>query len=479
MSDPAHCADQLTHSQTRWSAPLQPPLNPALLDALASALLAGDAALEAIISRLSHTLGRPWLWLRPLARRFLKAFANHSRPRHRTVVEFLKNDVGLQRAWLRHHRKLTVKHWLSEPPQMQPAPARTGWHVPAIESVHDLANWLSIDLSELYWYADLKGLERQPDAPRLRHYHYRLLTKSSGGLRLIEGPKVRLKQLQRAILSRVLQHIPPHSSAHGFIPHRSIKTFAGPHAGHDTVLRMDLRDFFPSLHAARIQALFRTAGYPEAVANLLTGLCTNVTPRDIWGTAPNLDLTHLREAIDLYSRPHLPQGAPTSPTLANLCAYRMDCRLAGLAQSVGATYTRYADDLAFSGDATFTRKAQRFSTHVAAILQDEGFHVHHRKTRIMRQGVRQHLAGLVINDRPNIRRRDYDQLKAILTNCIRLGPETQNREFHPRFQQHLEGRIEFARMINPERATRLQRLFREIAWPNEDSYENSSSTSST
>jgi hypothetical protein len=161
----------------------------------------------------------------------------------------------------------------------------------------------------------------------------------------------------------------------------------------------------------------------------------------------------------LYSRPHLPQGASTSPALANLCAYRIDCRLAGLAKSVGAQYTRYADDLAFSGGEAFEKCAERFATHAAAILHEEGFSVHHRKTRIMRQGVRQHLAGLVVNGRMNVMRSDFDRLKAILTNCVRLGPESQNRDSLPYFRAHLEGRVGFVETINLAKGHRLRRIF--------------------
>src|SRR5262249_45914045 len=147
------------------------------------------------------------------------------------------------------------------------------------------------------------------------------------------------------------------------------------------------------------------------VADLLGGLCTNATPRDVWqgqGLDSPTSPTSVREAQTLYRRIHLPQGAPTSPALANLCAYRLDCRLSGLAKSVGARYTRYADDLAFSGGEEFDRCVERFLIHVAAILLEEGFAAHYRKTRIMRQGVRQHLAGLVANQRVNVMRRDFD-----------------------------------------------------------------------
>lgn len=157
-------------------------------------------------------------------------------------------------------------------------------------------------------------------------------------------------------------------------------------------------------------------------------------------------------------------GSPTSPALANLCAYRMDCRLAGLANTAGAGYTRYADDLAFSGGPEFVRDAERFSICAAAILFEEGFSVHHRKTRIMRQGVRQHLAGLVTNERLNVRRDDFDELKAILTNCVRHRPESRNREGHAAFRAHLEGRVGFVEMVNAAKGGRLWGIFERIVW---------------
>jgi hypothetical protein len=211
---------------------------------------------------------------------------------------------------------------------------------------------------------------------------------------------------------------------------------------------MDLEDFFPSISRARIQALFRTLGYPETVADLLGGICTTEAPRQ----------------YGIYGQPHLPQGAPSSPALANLCAYRVDCRFAGLAKSAGAEYTRYADDLAFSGGEEFERSVERFSIHAASILYEAGFSVHHRKTRIMRSSVRQQLAGLVANERVNVRRSDLDRLKATLTNCLRLGPEIQNREAHPHFRLYLLGKVAFVESINPARGKRLRALYERILW---------------
>ena len=118
----------------------------------------------------------------------------------------------------------------------------------------------------------------------------------------------------------------------------------------------------------------------------------------------------------------------------------------------------------FSGGEDFDRRVERFSAHVAAILNEEGFAVHHRKTRIMRQGVRQHLAGVVANRRLNVWRADFDRLKAMLTNCVRHGPAGQNRDGHPDFRAHLEGRVGYVEFLNPEKGKKLRSILQRIEW---------------
>jgi hypothetical protein len=201
------------------------------------------------------------------------------------------------------------------------------------------------------------------------------------------------------------------------------------------------------------------------VANLLAGLCTNITPAHVWADCETPTLSEKLISLSrFYGVPHLPQGSPASPAIANLSAYHLDCRLTGLACMVGAQYTRYADDLAFSGDADFARKSKRFLVHVATTVAEEGFVVHHRKTRIMRDGARQHLAGIVVNRRMNVRRTEYDRLKAILVNCLRHGADSQNRERHPEFRAHLRGRIAFVEQVHPERGKYLREIFDSIGW---------------
>jgi hypothetical protein len=137
----------------------------------------------------------------------------------------------------------------------------------------------------------------------------------------------------------------------------------------------------------------------------------------------------------------------------------------GLAASAGVQYTRYADDLAFSGGDEFARRVERFATHVDVLLAEEGLTVNRRKTRIMRQGVRQRLAGLVTNSHANVPRPDFDRLKATLTNCARYGPAAQNREGHIDFRAHLHGCVAFVESINAARGAKLRTILERIVWP--------------
>jgi hypothetical protein len=131
---------------------------------------------------------------------------------------------------------------------------------------------------------------------------------------------------------------------------------------------------------------------------------------------------------------------------------------------VGADYTRYADDLLFSGGTGFARQARRFEVAVGAILLEEGFRPNHHKTRMLRQGQKQHAAGLVLNEKPNIDRREFDRLKAILTNCVRHGPASQNRENHPEFASHLRGKLAWVGFIHPGKEAKLRAMFEQIDW---------------
>jgi hypothetical protein len=425
---------------------------------LAAALLAGPWSLEAILQRGGAALGGRPRWLRPLVQRMLRAFPEPPAVPHAAHLPvFLAGDRGFRTAWERSQferqqgpsRRL---FWVA--PCTFPSP----WAVPSLATTTTLAGWLGLVPRALDWFADCRHLSAEAPPGPLRHYTYCWLPSRHGKRRLLEQPKCRLKGLQRRLLHDLLDLIPPHESAHGYRRGRSIVSYAGAHVGQRIVLRFDLKDFFPSIRASRVHALFASAGYPREVARALTGLCTSIVPPDVLAQGgPTLNRA-------LFAAPHLPQGAPTSPALANLCAYRLDCRLSGLARKVGARYTRYADDLAFSGGEDLERCAHRIQVLVCRIALDEGLEVNPRKSRFMRCSTRQQLAGIVVNDHPNYGRAAFDRLKAILVNCARHGPAGQNRDGVADFRAHLAGRIGYVAQINVARGRKLRALFERIDW---------------
>jgi hypothetical protein len=344
---------------------------------------------------------------------------------------------------------------------MAPAAGPPGaWPIPRLGTPGRLAAWLGLTPPLLDWFADCRLWNDKPGRPPLRHYTLSCIRKPSGKYRLLEVPKSRLKAIQRKLLDELLAQVPPHDAACAYVKGRSVIGFAQPHTNRRLVLRFDLKDFFPSVRSSRVHALFARLGYPRPVARLLTGLCTHaVRPEDWPDQDPGDGPTH-----QAYALPHLPQGAPTSPALANLCSWRLDARLTALAAKAGAVYTRYADDLAFSGEAEFERSARRFQVQVIRTALEEGFEVNARKTRFMRSALRQQLCGVVLNAGPNIRRDEYDRLKAILHNCRRHGPQSQNRTGAADFRAHLLGRIAWVKLLNPARGGKLLALFDKIRW---------------
>jgi hypothetical protein len=348
-------------------------------------------------------------------------------------------------------------------PRFAPAKPFVTLDIPALTTPSALADWLGLSIEQLDWLADEKRCHQRATKAALQHYHYAFAPKLCGKPRLIEAPKPRLKAIQRRILDEILAPVPVHGCAHGFVAGRSCLSGAQIHAGEAVVVTLDLTQFFPSLGLARIHGIFRSLGYPWSVARALTGLCSTATPASVFRHLPE-GLRHDRMSRALYGARHLPQGAPTSPALANLAAWQLDRRLHGLARAAAANYTRYADDLAFSGDADFAKDINCFRRNVEAILDEEGFALNAAKTRVMRRSTRQRVTGIVVNEHCNIGRAEFDRLKAILHNCARHGPAGQNRAAVPDFRRHLDGRVAWVEQINLRRGEKLRRIFEQIVW---------------
>ena len=159
-----------------------------------------------------------------------------------------------------------------------------------------------------------------------------------------------------------------------------------------------------------------------------------------------------------------PLPAPTSAALANLCAFRLDLRLDGLAHALGARYTRYADDIVLSGERHLSEVMPRIEAWVGRIALEEGFSLNHRKMRCLTAGRRQSVCSIVVNQRPNLPRPEFDRLKAILHQCVVQGPAAQNREGKPHWREYLHGRVAWAAQLNPGKTQRLKRLLDQIDW---------------
>jgi hypothetical protein len=142
----------------------------------------------------------------------------------------------------------------------------------------------------------------------------------------------------------------------------------------------------------------------------------------------------------------------------------LDRRLHGLARAAGANYTRYADDLSFSGDAAFQSGLWRFERALTTIVNEEGFALNPQKTRIMPRSAAQRVTGVVVNEHCNVPRAEFDRLRAIIFNCVRHGPQSQNRLTAGDFRRHLEGRIGWIEQVNPARGAKLRCLFEGIEW---------------
>jgi len=209
------------------------------------------------------------------------------------------------------------------------------------------------------------------------HYRTFKIPKRSVGFREITTPFPALLEMQYWIFDNILKKIPVNSSAHGFAYKKSILTNAKIHAGEKELLKIDLVNFFPSISINRVIYVFKTLGYPNEISFYLAAICS----------------------FDEY----LPQGAPTSPYLSNVIAKQLDKRLISVSKKFQLKYSRYADDLTFSGNAI----PAKFIEYVSSIIKGEGFEVNILKTRLYKSDAKRIVTGISVREKEIKLPRDY------------------------------------------------------------------------
>ena len=313
--------------------------------------------------------------------------------------------------------------------------------LPLLRKHNELAEAVNLTIPQL------KGLCYQREVATNLSYSHFTIAKRNGTPRQIWSPIPRLKFVQRWILHNILNNLTTHGAAHGFIRGKSIVTNAAVHSNSELLIKLDVKDFFPSVSWRRVKGVFRHAGYPEQIATLLALLCTE-SPRQV------VQQDGVTYYVALGDRA-LPQGAPTSPALTNIVCLNLDRRLTGLAEKLGLRYSRYADDLTFSVPAiddaqpksstkatASTVKKQADMQHnkmigqllgsVHKILREEGFALNNDKTRVIRKGSQQQVTGMVVNGQgvPRVSRQIKKMLRAAVHNLEAGGKLRADETFN-------------------------------------------------
>ena len=296
---------------------------------------------------------------------------------------------------------------------------------------------------DLHHFAKLVGKEARDIGNMMVHqedFFYRQvqIEKKHGGYRTLDIPAVNLRKIQKWILKNILYQISVSEHACGFCKKRSIVTNAERHVGKGCVINVDIKDFFPSVHGDQIFKIFYYYGYTTEVSYLLSRLCTY--------------------------RDYLPQGAPTSPYLSNIVCLKLDKRLSQLAKSYHAEYSRYADDITFSGNAGI----KAMLPIVERILNEEGYLLNKDKTRIAYKHQRQEVTGLLVNGTTvQVSKQYLKKFSQEIYYCKKFGVRSHMEHIHCEkrfFRDHMYGKAYFIQMVDRDMGKRYFAELEQIDW---------------
>jgi len=339
-------------------------------------------------------------------------------------------------------------------------------NLPVIYSLSHLAN------NSRTLYSDLHAfVSRSENHSADETYKNFTVKKRSGGCRWISIPCPPLMAVQSWIAQQILSSLPTHPAAMAYVSglHNPLKAHSEKHLGATWILKVDIKNFFSNISEQQVYKVFRGLGYPKLLSFEMARLCTRITPRRT-GSRWNKEI-ELRY-IGRYAHSQmgsLPQGSPTSPALSNLVCQKMDEELEALAESRGAVYSRYADDLCFSFFESSRQDVVSFKKSVVKVLWAQKFEENSEKTRIIPPGRRKIITGIVIDSgKTTIPKELRDRIRMHLYHSKRNGIPEHCKEKGFRsvigFRNHLNGLINYVRSINAPQGQKFQSEFDKLPW---------------
>ncbi|WP_181703270.1 retron St85 family RNA-directed DNA polymerase [Chthonobacter albigriseus] len=271
---------------------------------------------------------------------------------------------------------------------------------------------------------------------------YKSFTKKmrSGKKREIDQPYPSLMEIQYWILHNILEKIECSPYAKAYIKGRTLKDNARYHVGKNFIVKVDIKNFFPSIKTGSVYKLFYDCGYTKQLATLFSRVLT--------------------------LNGHLPQGAPTSPAISNLVCRSLDEVLSTIAHDRKLSYTRYADDIAFSAN----EYPKFLIREIRSCMRDHGFELNETKTRVMRQSGRQQITGIVVNKKMNVSKERRRRIRQELYYIEKYGIEDHIRyinETRKNTIAHLAGSLSYAIWIQP-RSAELKKYSKMLATLHKD-----------
>ncbi|MGV9012963.1 MAG: reverse transcriptase family protein [Flavobacteriales bacterium] len=302
---------------------------------------------------------------------------------------------------------------------------------------------------------------------RARNYKTFKIRKKHGGHRVIMSPVGPLKVIQSWVLGHILEKVIVNEECCGFVKGKNIATNALPHVGQEAIMNIDLYRFFDTITEQRVYGLFKWLGYHRNLAVSLAQLLTAPLP---YGTCSVLEKENVfSEHLRAEDCNRLPQGSPASPMISNLVAYALDIRLRNLAAKRNCKYTRYADDLTFSG----AHSSLPSLDLVSKIIEEEGFYLNPAKTRISGRRSRQEVTGLTVNDGVRVDTAFKKRVRTELYHCVTHGGENHQVRMamvnptavrKSNFKDHLLGKICFINAVEPELGKKFLLQYNQIDW---------------